>query len=172
MAPLVLSVQILDFTGLTGEGSGYRSEAAGQVSQPFSVGHRLYEPLAADALRFFYVMRAGTAISDEVAPGYGRPAGHVGRPPNRGDRDGAAWTGAEADLLYPGWRCAGTFDVSGRWYDAGDFGKYVPDVGSGRTGHGVDRPTYTPTPRRSRTTKSTGSAPSHTSVASIGRPSR
>jgi endoglucanase len=37
----------------------------------------------------------------------------------------AAWTGAEAELCYPGWRCAGTFDVSGGWYDAGDFGKYV-----------------------------------------------
>jgi endoglucanase len=120
-----LPVQVLDFTGLTGEGSGYRIEAAGHRSHPFSVGHRLYEPLAADALRFFYVMRAGTVIRDEVASGYGRPAGHVGRPPNRGDREVAAWTGAEADLLYSGWRCAGTFDASGGWYDAGDFGKYV-----------------------------------------------
>jgi endoglucanase len=114
-----LAVQVLDFTGLAIEDSGYRIEAAGHVSHPFAVGHRLYEPLAVDALRFFYVMRAGTAISDDVAPGYGRPAGHVG------DRDVAAWAGAEAEALYPGWRCDGTFDVSGGWYDAGDFGKYV-----------------------------------------------
>jgi endoglucanase len=37
----------------------------------------------------------------------------------------AAWTGPEAQTLYPGWRCDGTFDVSGGWYDAGDYGKYV-----------------------------------------------
>jgi endoglucanase len=120
-----LSVQVLSFTGLAVEGSGYRIEAAGHISHPFAVGARLYEPLAADALRFFYVMRAGIAIREDLAPGYGRPAGHVGRPPNRGDLEVAAWTGAAAEALYPGWRCAGTFDVTGGWYDAGDFGKYV-----------------------------------------------
>jgi hypothetical protein len=36
-----------------------------------------------------------------------------------------AWAGGEARRLYPGWRCTGTFDVSGGWYDAGDDGKYV-----------------------------------------------
>ena len=36
-----------------------------------------------------------------------------------------AWTGPEAQRLYPGWRCEGVFDVSGGWYDAGDYGKYV-----------------------------------------------
>jgi len=120
-----LPVQVLDFTGLAVPGRGYRIEAAGHVSHAFEVGHRLYAPLAADALRFFHLMRAGTAISDDVAPGYGRPAGHVGRAPNRGDVAVPAWSGAEAEALYPGWRCAGTFDVTGGWYDAGDFGKYV-----------------------------------------------
>jgi endoglucanase len=62
---------------------------------------------------------------DSVAPGYGRPAGHLGQPPNRGDLAVPAWTGPEAQQLYPGWRCEGTFDVSGGWYDAGDYGKYV-----------------------------------------------
>jgi endoglucanase len=63
---------------------------------------------------------------DNVAPGYGRPAGHAGLPPNRGDVAVPAWAGGEARRLYPGWRCTGTFDVSGGWYDAGDYGKYVP----------------------------------------------
>ena len=40
-----------------------------------------------------------------------------------------AWTGVEARRLYPGWRCKGTFDVSGGWYDAGDYGKYVTSGG-------------------------------------------
>ena len=83
----------------------------------------------ADALGFFCVMRSGTPILDNVAPGYGRPAGHSGRPPNRGDSAVPAWTGVEAQRLYPGWHCKGTFDVSGGWYDAGDYGKYVTSGG-------------------------------------------
>ena len=100
-------------------------EAVAQHSHRFEITSRLYDRLAADALRFFYLMRSGTPILDSVAPGYGRPAGHVGRPPNRGDLEVPAWTGPEAQQLYPGWRCEGTFDVSGGWYDAGDYGKYV-----------------------------------------------
>jgi endoglucanase len=58
-------------------------------------------------VRFFYPQRSGIAIDDAVMPGYGRPAGHAGVPPNRGDTD--------VDGL----------DLSGGWYDAGDHGKYV-----------------------------------------------
>jgi endoglucanase len=120
-----LMVHLLDFSDLKMAGAGFRIEATGQCSYPFEITSRLYDMLAADALPFFYLMRSGTPISDSVAPGYGRPAGHLGRPPNRGDLEVPAWTGPEAQQLYPGWRCEGTFDVSGGWYDAGDYGKYV-----------------------------------------------
>lgn len=36
-----------------------------------------------------------------------------------------AWTGPDAERLYPGWVETDRFDVSGGWYDAGDYGKYV-----------------------------------------------
>jgi endoglucanase len=120
-----LNVHVLDFTGLATQGAGFRIESADLYSHPFEVTSRVYSGLRADALRFFYVMRSGTPILDNVAPGYGRPAGHAGQPPNRGDSAVPAWTGVEARRLYPGWRCMGTFDVSGGWYDAGDYGKYV-----------------------------------------------
>ena len=120
-----LNVHVLDFTSLNAPGAGFRIEAGDQCSHPFEVTSRLYDMLAVDALRFFYLMRSGTPILDRVAPGYERPAGHLGQPPNRGDLEVAAWTGPEAQTLYPGWRCDGTFDVSGGWYDAGDYGKYV-----------------------------------------------
>jgi endoglucanase len=124
-----LSVHRLDFTGLRARGAGFRLEAAGQQSHPFVIADDLYRMLSVDALRFFTVMRSGMPILDSVAPGYARPAGHVGRPPNRGDVAAPAWTGPDAERLYPGWRCAGTFDVSGGWYDAGDYGKYVTSGG-------------------------------------------
>ena len=85
----------------------------------------LYAGLAADALRFFYLQRSGVPIDEARAPGYGRPAGHLGVPPNTGDTAVPAWTGPDAERLYPGWSERGRFDVSGGWYDAGDHGKYV-----------------------------------------------
>ena len=36
-----------------------------------------------------------------------------------------AWSGPDAERLYPDWSESGRFDVSGGWYDAGDHGKYV-----------------------------------------------
>ena len=120
-----LNVHVLDFGGLTLPGAGFRIEAADQCSHPFEVTSHVYDTLRAHALGFFYLMRSGTPIFDSIAPGYGRPAGHAGRPPNRGDLAVSAWTGPEAQRLYPEWRSEGPFDVSGGWYDAGDYGKYV-----------------------------------------------
>jgi hypothetical protein len=124
-----LNVHVLDFSGLTLRGAGFRIESADGRSCPFEVTNRVYDMLRADALGFFYVMRSGTQVSETIAPGYDRPAGHAGRSPNRGDVAVPAWTGVEARRLYPGWRCEGTFDVSGGWYDAGDYGKYVTSGG-------------------------------------------
>jgi endoglucanase len=124
-----LNVHVLDFSGLAMQGADFRIESAHQSSHPFEVTNSIYDRLRADALGFFYLMRSGTPILDNVAPGYGRPAGHAGRPPNLGDSAVPAWTGVEARRLYPGWRCTGTFDVSGGWYDAGDYGKYVTSGG-------------------------------------------
>ena len=64
-----------------------------------------------------------------MRPAIADPQDMQDAPPNRGDSAVPAWTGAEARRLYPGWRCTGTFDVSGGWYDAGDYGKYVTSGG-------------------------------------------
>ena len=120
-----LSVHLLDFT-VAGLGSGdLRLEAGGHRSHRFSIGTDGYRRLARDALGVFRLLRSGAPLTDDVPVGYARPAGHAGHPPNRGDTAVAAWAGPDAERLYPGWRCPGTFDVSGGWYDAGDYGKYV-----------------------------------------------
>ena len=124
-----MGVHQIDFRTVTAIGDGYRVIADGVVSHPFAIRADLYGPLAADALRFFTLQRSGIDIDDSIAPGYGRPAGHVGIPPNRGDTRVRAWTGPDAERLYPGWRCDGVFDVAGGWYDAGDHGKYVVNAG-------------------------------------------
>jgi endoglucanase len=120
-----LSVHLLDFSGLAARGTGFRISAGDQRSHPFAVADGLYSSLCGNALRVLYLLRSGMPLADDITPGYGRPAGHVGRPPNRGDIEVPAWTGPDADRLYPDWRGEGSFNVSGGWYDAGDYGKYV-----------------------------------------------
>ena len=124
-----MRVHEITFRAVTESGDGYRVLADGAVSQPFTIGANPYGALVADALRFFTLQRSGFAIDCSVAPGYERPAGHAGVPPNRGDTRVRAWSGPDAERLYPGWRCDGEFDVSGGWYDAGDHGKYVVNAG-------------------------------------------
>jgi endoglucanase len=124
-----MRVHTIDFGAVTEAGPGLRIVAGGASSHPFTIGPAPYGSLADDALRFFTLQRSGIAIDDSVAPGYARPAGHVGVPPNTGDTCVRAWTEPDAERLYPGWTCEGEFDVSGGWYDAGDHGKYVVNGG-------------------------------------------
>jgi endoglucanase len=119
-----LAVHVLDLSGLTQPG-GYEVAAAGERSHPFRVAADLYDRLADDALGVLHLLRSGWEVDGTRFLGYGHPAGHLGVPPNRGDTAVPAWSGADAERLYPGWRPTGSFDVSGGWYDAGDYGKYV-----------------------------------------------
>lgn len=126
-----LPTHTVDFSSVVAPGRGYVLEADGETSHPFAIGERRFEQLRRDAKTYFATQRSGAPIDDEVVPGYGRAAGHVGVPPNRGDTDVPCQDlddDAPALLVAPGddpWTCEGTADVSGGWYDAGDHGKYV-----------------------------------------------
>ncbi len=119
------SLHLIDLTTLTTVGSSYQVVVGGDRSHEFGIAADLYDGVSRDALQLFYLLRSGCPITEQRAPGYGRPAGHAGEPPNRGDTAVPCWSGPEAARLYPGWSATGAFDVSGGWYDAGDYGKYV-----------------------------------------------
>ncbi|WP_433219972.1 glycoside hydrolase family 9 protein [Dactylosporangium sp. CS-047395] len=101
-----LDVQLLDLGALE-DGAGYRVVAGDDRSHEFRVGAGLYAGLRSDALRVLTRLRC-EHTGDVAVPG---------------------WTGPDAERLYPGWRPTGTFDVSGGWYDAGDYGKYTVSGG-------------------------------------------
>lgn len=112
-------VHRIDFSHVSATGEGFTLTADGETSYPFAIQGGIYDQLRVDALEFYYTQRSGIEISDDLAPGYGRPAGHVGVAPNQGD--------VEVPCL-PG-TCDYSLDVSGGWYDAGDHGKYVVNGG-------------------------------------------
>ncbi|MDQ0383825.1 endoglucanase [Streptomyces sp. DSM 42143] len=113
------NVHSIDFGRYKKRGEGYTLVADGETSRPFDIGSAAYEKLRTDSAKYYYTQRSGTPISDELRPGYARPAGHVGVAPNQGDTEVPCRPGG----------CDYTLDVSGGWYDAGDHGKYVVNGG-------------------------------------------
>ncbi len=126
-----LKVHSIDFSGVAVTGEGYRLQVDGDESFPFAIADSLYGPLRVDAMSYFYPVRSGVAIDEKIAgEGYGRPAGHAGGAPNKGDTDVPCLDAATARKIF-GERitCDYRLDVLGGWYDAGDFGKYVVNGG-------------------------------------------
>ncbi|WP_417436350.1 glycoside hydrolase family 9 protein [Hoeflea sp.] len=126
-----LDVHIIDFSGVRKPGEGYRLVVGDDTSPPFSISATAYDALRADALGYFYKVRSGIEIREDLAgKGYGRPAGHLGKAPNRGDTSVACVDTRTARKVYgEAWSCGYRLNVAGGWYDAGDFGKYVVNGG-------------------------------------------
>ncbi|HKJ26213.1 MAG TPA: glycoside hydrolase family 9 protein [Anaerolineales bacterium] len=117
------TVHRIDFSDFAVSGSGYVLAAGGLESEPFDISEDIYSSLRYDALAYFYHNRSGIEIEAEyVGEDYARPAGHLT------DNDVTCFQGMDADgRSWPG--CEYSLDVSGGWYDAGDFGKYVVNGG-------------------------------------------
>jgi endoglucanase len=99
-----------DFTPLDQPGHYYLSVEAFQVadSTPFYIDSNVYGPLVTDSMRYFFLQRAGIPLDVAQAGPFARGAGHP--------------QDAQAEFR------SGTLpttDVSGGWYDAGDYGKYT-----------------------------------------------
>ena len=119
------NVHHIDLSALRAQGESYRVSAGGVESHPFDIKSGLYRSLAKDSLAYFYQSRAAIPIEsayvDAVLPALSRPAGHLSE---------VASCFAGTDLrgtVWPG--CSIEQDVSGGWYDAGDYGKYTVNTG-------------------------------------------
>lgn len=126
-----LSVQVIDFGAHTRVGESLVLVADGATSHPFDISATAYGELRKDTKTCFYTQRSGTAISDDVAPGYGRAAGHLGSAPNQGDTAVPCQdlTDSSQSLYDEPWTCDYLTDVTAGWYDAGDHGKYMVNGG-------------------------------------------
>jgi endoglucanase len=109
-------LHVIDFSSVVAPGSGYVIVVGSDKSAPFDIGDAVYKDLKVDALRFFYYARSGVAISMPFAreERWTHAAGHPG--------DRSVPCAADAGCKY-------SLDVTGGWYDAGDYGKYVVNGG-------------------------------------------
>lgn len=92
-----------DFSALIQPGR-YRVRAGALTSHPFRIGDEVYAPLVRDAARAFHLIRANVALDDPVT-GLRHAAGHLD----------------ERNLTIDG----ATRDLTGGWYNAGDYGKWT-----------------------------------------------
>ena len=109
-------VHLIDFSSFTDSGNGFVMEVQQEKSVPFDIRIDIYTPLRRDAVRYFYMNRSGIGlempyVEDKKAE---RGPGHLS------DRAAACERGQ---------KCNYRKDVSGGWYDAGDYGKYVVNGG-------------------------------------------
>ena len=113
----------IDFSAYTTPGSGFVLDVYNTTSYPFRISDDIYTVLKKDALAYFYRNRSGIELLKEYAgESWARAAGdlsddHVTCYKGK-DVSGKEWPGCDYYL-----------DVSGGWYDAGDYGKYVVNGG-------------------------------------------
>lgn len=116
------TVQILDFSDFTEEGTYHIETKSGSKSREFSIGvSNLYSGMIYDGLNYFYQNRSAISIDSKyISSGdsskLSRPAGHT----------------SDVATIQQTWGyngSSGTQDVTGGWYDAGDHGKYVVNGG-------------------------------------------
>jgi len=95
-------------------------EGVEEKSFPFEIGSDLFrEPVILTA-RTFYLQRSGTAVHDKQISGVDYEAGHLD--------DGYLWDCGFKTVAAECYEIEGKKKIKsvGGWYDAGDYGKYIP----------------------------------------------
>ncbi len=126
--------QVLDFSDLTTEGEGFYIECDGKKSLPFTIGTDIYSTLVTDAINYFYLNRSGTPIVESSVANAGRNSSKKALTRDAGHSPDKAYITDEWIPLYTedpvaNGKYTKSIDVSGGWYDAGDYGKYVVNGG-------------------------------------------
>ncbi len=128
--------QVLDFTDFTDEGVGYTVEVDGKTSYAFDIKSDLLNPqgegsLLTYAMNYFYQNRSGVDTQDQYIPAPQTVEGS-GKKLGREDchNPDTAYISDEWVYIYTSLPTySKTIDLTGGWYDAGDYGKYVLNGG-------------------------------------------
>lgn len=104
---------IAAFTGLRTPGS-YRLFAGNDSSYSFTIKTNLYSDVLKQSIRSFYYQRCSYTLEPQYAVEWERSAGHPD---------------SLLEVIGVDTGVVRSVNVSGGWYDAGDFGKYVVNAG-------------------------------------------
>ena len=102
---------IMDFSGLTESGAYYVATDSGEKSHQFVIADKPYLQVHKDMLKALYYQRCGCELKSEHAGAYTHAACHTAPAIHYAD--------FEAKTENPK-----TYDMTGGWHDAGDFGRY------------------------------------------------
>lgn len=99
-------IAVIDFSGITEEGTYYFKDSDGNKSYHFQIGEGIYEQISQDALKMFYFQRCGIELEEKYAGKFGHKPCHT----------------EPVSVLY---KEKEIVDCCGGWHDAGDYGKYT-----------------------------------------------
>ena len=120
--------QVLDFSSIKTPGE-YTLTADGK-SVKFTVGDNIYGNLLADSLNYFYLNRSGIPIEEKYIQNAGKNASKAALARDAGHAKDEALVSDEWVFIYTSEPTySKSIDVTGGWYDAGDYGKYVVNGG-------------------------------------------
>lgn len=122
--------QQLDFSDLKTVGEGYTVECDGKVSTPFAIGNDVLGPMLRDAMNYYYLNRSGIEIEEAYVANPGDNASKAPLTRKAGHKPDTVYISDEWVFIYteePTY--SKSIDVTGGWYDAGDYGKYVVNGG-------------------------------------------
>jgi endoglucanase len=122
--------QQLDFSDLTTTGEGYYIECDGNKSTTFDIGDDIYDGMLTDAINYYYLNRSGIEIKTDYIANAGKNADKSALARAAGHEKDIAYIADEWVYIYASEPTyTDSIDVSGGWYDAGDYGKYVVNGG-------------------------------------------
>lgn len=102
-----------DFSSVTTPGTYHVYDPSQNLrSYDFDIRDNIYSPVVQAAVKMFYYQRSGTAIPAQHGGNWTHPLAH--------SQD------ANAQLYTTAAQSGTTRNVTGGWYDAGDYNKYVP----------------------------------------------
>ncbi len=122
--------QLCDFSDLKTVGEGYTVECDGKTSTAFAIGDDILDGMLKDALNYYYLNRSGVEIEATYVANAGQNESTSALARAAGHNPDVAQVSDEWIFIYteePSY--SKTVDVTGGWYDAGDYGKYVVNGG-------------------------------------------
>ncbi|RTE11494.1 DUF1080 domain-containing protein [Paenibacillus whitsoniae] len=107
-------VYSIDFSSITASGTDYTVVTNGISSYPFAIQANIWSNYKDEMTAFYRILRASVATSDAYPAGYSSVAPSAAIFHGAGHLDDAQ--SADSTTHY---------DLTGSWYDAGDYGKYA-----------------------------------------------